>query len=144
MLCKVTHCTGHGSVSTRPHQLPCGDWLRWWRLLPHAQSAVCMVAALNDLRVIVAVVVIPSLVFGHALLKLFTNFIATVRWCCDHLHQIRKVLYRMTPGSSIYALYIYYYISEYQAGSSLIRFFKCSVSLCSICIQFLVYSNMCI
>ena len=30
-----------------------------------------------DLRVIVAVVVIPSSIFGHALLKLFTNFIAT-------------------------------------------------------------------
>ena len=30
-----------------------------------------------DLRVIVAVVVIPSSIFRHALLKLFTNFIAT-------------------------------------------------------------------
>ena len=28
-----------------------------------------------DLRVLVAVVVIPSSIFGHALLKLFTNFI---------------------------------------------------------------------
>ena len=37
------------------------------------------VLCMYDLRVIVAVVVIPSSIFGHALLKLFTNFIATFR-----------------------------------------------------------------
>ena len=37
------------------------------------------VLCMYDLRVIVAVVVIPSLIFGHALVKLFTNFIAMFR-----------------------------------------------------------------
>ena len=31
-----------------------------------------------------------SSIFGHALLKLFTNFIATFQWCCDDLHQAKK------------------------------------------------------
>jgi len=26
ILCKVTHCTGHVSANTRPHQLRWGDW----------------------------------------------------------------------------------------------------------------------
>ena len=26
MLCKVTHCAGHVSANTRPHQLRWGDW----------------------------------------------------------------------------------------------------------------------
>ena len=26
MLCKVTHCAGHVSANTRPHQLCWGDW----------------------------------------------------------------------------------------------------------------------
>ena len=43
----------------------------------HQRVAKFNFNAMYDLRVIVVAVVIPSLIFRHALLKLFTNFIAT-------------------------------------------------------------------
>ena len=42
-----------------------------------------------------------SSIFGHALLKLFTNFIVTFWWCCDHLHQAEeKCLMKVITASS--------------------------------------------
>ena len=64
-----------------------GEWQELkWRKPSHSKEAFP-----HDLCTIDINHKIPSSIFQHALLKLFTNFIATFRWCCDHLSCPMKV-----------------------------------------------------
>ena len=54
MLCKVTHCAGHVSANTKPHQ----QHLRWCdremgTILSHAQNAVIKIFKLETKLIIV-------------------------------------------------------------------------------------------